>query len=120
MKVWFNKVDESRRQCVEFPASEVRIGRDPSNDVVLKSPLVSRNHAIVRRVDDKLELENVGVNSCLVGEREVFGGETVSFTPSVKVRIWPFTVSFETDATTVFSQAELESHIRGIVADLEL
>ena len=85
MKIWFNKVDESRRQSVDFLANEVRIGRDPSNDVVLKSPLVSRRHAVVRRVDGQLELENVGVNSCLVGEKEVLGGECATFAPTVKL-----------------------------------
>ncbi|MBM4004233.1 MAG: FHA domain-containing protein [Planctomycetes bacterium] len=120
MKIWFNKVDESRRQSVDFTAGEIRIGRDPSNDVVLRSPLVSRRHAVVRRVNGQLELENVGVNSCLVGDRELLGGESVSFPPTVKVRIWPFTLSFESDATTAFTRAELEAHIRGLVADLEL
>jgi Flp pilus assembly CpaF family ATPase len=120
MKIWFNKVDESRRQSVDFTANEIRIGRDPSNDVVLRSPLVSRRHAVVRRVNGQLELENVGVNSCLVGDRELLGGEAVSFPPTVKVRIWPFTLSFESDATTAFTRAELEAHIRGLVADLEL
>ncbi len=121
MKIWFNKVDESRRQSVDFAAQEIRFGRDPSNDVVLKSPLVSRRHAVVRRVDGKqLELENVGVNSCLVGENEVLGGEKVTFAPTVKVRIWPFTISFESDSTTAFTRGELEGHIRSLVADLEL
>lgn len=121
MKIWFNKVDESRRQSCEFSKPEIRLGRDPSNDVVLKSPLVSRQHAVIRRLDGKqLELENVGANSCLVGEREVLGGDRVTFAPTVKVRIWPFSISFESDATTALTRSELESHIRSLVADLEL
>src|SRR5688572_19000247 len=56
MKVWFHKVHESRRQMVETSAAEVRIGRDPSNVIVLSSPLVSKRHAVVRQVDGKLEL----------------------------------------------------------------
>ncbi|MCA9172735.1 MAG: FHA domain-containing protein, partial [Planctomycetales bacterium] len=93
MKIWFNKVNESRRSVVELDVQELHIGRDATNDVVLRSPLVSRRHAVVRRVsgDGQLELENVGVNSCVVGETEVLGGERVTFEPSVKVRIWPYT-----------------------------
>ncbi|MBC8357023.1 MAG: Flp pilus assembly complex ATPase component TadA [Planctomycetes bacterium] len=122
MKIWFNKVNESRRSVVELDADELQIGRDASNDVVLKSPLVSRRHAVVRRVngDGQLELENVGVNSCVVGETEVLGGERVAFEPSVKVRIWPYTLSFDTDQVTAIGRAELEAHLRSIVADLEL
>ena len=88
MKIWFNKVNESRRQVADFSGERVRFGRDPANDVVLRSPLVSRHHAVVRRVNGELELENVGVNSCVVGETEVLGGEKVKFAPTVKIRIW--------------------------------
>lgn len=122
MKIWFNKVNESRRSMVDIDVAEIQIGREASNDVVLKSPLVSRRHAVVRRLngDGKLELENVGVNSCVVGETEVLGGDRVSFDSSVKVRIWPYTLSFDADTTTAIGRSELDAHLRSIVADLEL
>jgi pilus assembly protein CpaF len=120
MKVWFNKINESRRTMVEVADGEVRIGRDAENDVVLKSPLVSRHHAVVRRMEGELELENVGVNSCQVGDTEVLGGERVKFAAGVKVRIWPYTISFETKTSTAVSRDELDAHLRTQVADLEL
>ena len=120
MKVWYNKVNESRRAFVDINDDEIHIGRESTNNLVLRSPLVSRRHAIVRRDNGKFELENVGVNSCLVGETEVLGGERVHFDPTVKVRIWPFTISFETDSTSAISRSELEAHLRTLVADLEL
>ena len=79
MRIWFNKVNESRRSMVEVDANEVHIGRDPSNGVVLRSPLVSRHHAVIRHVDGELELENLGVNSCMVGETEVMLDGAVEF-----------------------------------------
>lgn len=120
MKIWFNKISESRRSMVEVGDSEVTIGRDPSNSVVLQSPLVSRQHAVVRMADGKLELENVGLNSCIVGDEEVLGGQTAVFEPGTKVRIWPFTLTFEAEKATAVTRQELEAHLRGIVADLEL
>ena len=120
MKIWFNQVHESRRTLVEATTEEVSIGRDPSNQVVLASPLVSRRHAVVRLVGEQLELQNVGLNSCVVGDREVAGGETVSFSPGVKVRIWPYTLNFEAESAPVIDRKELESHLRSIMADLEL
>lgn len=120
MKIWFNKVSESHRSLVEVSASEVSVGRDASNTVVLPSPLVSRHHAVVRLVDGQLELKNVGLNSCVVGDLEVAGGQTVLFAPGVKVRIWPFTLSFESETAPVIGRKELEAHLRSIVADLEL
>ncbi len=120
MKIWYNKIHDSRRSMVELNAPEISIGRDPENTLVLPSPLVSREHALVRLVDGKLELENVGLNSCLVGDTEVYGGQTAIFSPGVKVRIWPYTLSFETESAAAFTRAELESHLRSIIADLEL
>ncbi|MEC7501271.1 MAG: ATPase, T2SS/T4P/T4SS family [Planctomycetota bacterium] len=120
MKVWFNRISESRRSMLDLNGSEFSIGRDPENDIVLTSPLVSRKHAVVRFKGDQLELENLGINSCLVGDTEILGGQSASFTPGAKIRIWPFTLSFQTESASSFSQAEIESHLRSEMAKLEL
>jgi Flp pilus assembly CpaF family ATPase len=123
MKVWFNKVNESRRAMLDLPGPEITIGRDATNHVVLSSPLVSRRHAVVRPLEGdqrQLELENVGLNSCLVGDAEVLGGQRTRFEPGTKIRIWPYTLTFEAEAAPVISRQELEAHLRGILSDLEL
>ena len=121
MKIWYNRINESRRTMIEVDATEVWIGRDSSNTVVLPSPLVSRRHAVVRLLEDgRLQLENLGLNSCLVGEEEILGGQTVVFTPGTKVRIWPFTLTFEAEKAVTVSRQELEAHLRSLIADLEL
>ena len=120
MKVWFNKMHDSRRSVVEVKDGEVRIGRDSHNTIVLQSPLVSKQHAIVRQVGGKLHLENIGLNGCLVGELEVLGGETVEFSPGERVRIFPYTLTFEAETASAISRGELEAHLRSIMAELEL
>ena len=120
MKVWFNKINESRRMMVDVDATEVKIGRDPSNHVVLQSPLVSRCHAVVRLQDGQLMLENEGLNSCVVGDVEVSGAQSITFEPGTKVRIWPFTLTFEAERAQRVTRAELDAHLRSIMADLEL
>jgi Flp pilus assembly CpaF family ATPase len=126
MKIWFNKINESRRNVVEVSGSQITIGRDTSNTVCLQSPLVSRQHAVVRvgapgtSGHGKLLLENVGLNSCVVGEEEVLGGQTGVFEPGTKVRIWPFTLTFEAEKAATIGRGELEAHLRSIMADLEL
>ncbi|MEZ6064263.1 MAG: ATPase, T2SS/T4P/T4SS family [Planctomycetaceae bacterium] len=120
MKIWYNKIHESRRLMLEVEDDEVSIGRDPSNRLVLRSPLVSKQQAVVRRVNGKLELENVGINSCMIGEREVMGGEKLSFSAGESVRIWPFTVTFESDEAAPISRQELEAHLRTLMSGLEM
>ncbi len=120
MRIWYNRVHESRRLMVEVQDSVVTIGRDPTNTVVLQSPLVSRRHAVVRLLNGQLQLENVGLNSCVVGDEEVLGGQTALFSPGTKVRLWPFTLTFEAEKSSTITRRELETHLRAIVADLEL
>ena len=120
MKIWYNKVHESRRLMLDVEGDEITIGRDGSNRVVLRSPLVSKRQAVVRRVNGKLELENVGINSCMIGEREVMGGETATFSAGESVRIWPYSVTFESDEAAPISRQELESHLRSLMSGLEM
>jgi len=123
MKIWFNKISESRRSMVDVTEPVITIGRDPSNSVCLQSPLVSRQHATVREVGGqtgKLLLENVGLNSCIVGDEEVLGGQTAAFDAGTKVRIWPFTLTFDAEQAAVITRDELEAHLRGSMAELEL
>lgn len=120
MKVWFNKVHESKRLQIETEESVISIGRDRGNVLVLKSPLVSKRQAVVRQEDGQLEFENVGINSCMVGDTEVIGGQRVDFSPGETVRVGPFTLTFESDEAAPISRAELEAHLRSIMADLEL
>ena len=89
MKIWFNRLHDSKRSAVEVAGPEVTIGRDATCDVVLASPLVSRRHAVLRLNNGRCELENVGLNSCLVGATEVFGGQRLEFSPGVIVIVGP-------------------------------
>ncbi|HAA48271.1 MAG TPA: hypothetical protein DCE43_01020, partial [Planctomycetaceae bacterium] len=120
MKVWFNKVHDSRRSLVETDDSTIRIGRDSGNTVVLQSPLVGKQQAVVRCDNGLLTLENLGINSCVVGETEVLGGQSCEFAAGDTVRIWPFTLTFESEQASPISRGQLESHLRSIMADLEL
>ena len=128
MKIWFNKINESRRSIFEVVDKDengdplevaVTIGRDPENMLVLESPLVSRKHAVVRRLEDCFELENVGLNICMIGESDVGVGETVQFDGGVPVRIWPYTLSFEHESIPEISRQEFDNHIRNVMANLE-
>jgi len=120
MKVWYNKIHESRRSLLETEEEVLHVGRDPANTLVLKSPLVAKRQAIIRRSDGKLVLENVGLNSCMVGDRELMGGEWTQFPAGETVRIWPFTLTFEMEEAAPISRTEMESHLRSVMADLEL
>ena len=72
---------------------ETRVGRGSTNDLVLASQTVSRNHAVVRREGDALQIEDLGslngtrVNGTAVtGQASAALGDTVEF-GSVLLRV---------------------------------
>ena len=119
MKIWYNKIHDSRRSMVEIESDEISIGRDAGNTLVLKSPLVSKRQAVIERSNGKLKLTNVGINSCMVGDEEVPGGEEREFSIGETVRIWPYTVNFEIEEAAPISRQQLEAHLRSLMSDLE-
>jgi len=128
VKIWFNKINDSRRSIFEIEDTdeageprdvEITIGRDTGNMLVLESPLVSRRHALLRRRESRFELENIGLNSCMVGDTDVGVGETVEFESSSIIRIWPFTLSLELESVNHVSRADFDAHVRGELANLE-
>ena len=55
---------------VEQPVAEISIGRSKSNDIILSSNTVSRRHAIVKIMGDRILLVNQSANGVVVnGER---------------------------------------------------
>ena len=120
MKIWYNKIHDSKRSMLDTEAEEIKVGRDPSNTLILKSPLVSKFQVIIRKLNNEYQLENVGINSCMIGDREVLGGETTKFAVGEVVRVWPYTLTFESTEASAISRQQLEAHLRGLMADLEL
>jgi len=119
LKIWFNKIHDSRRAMIEVAdGAEISIGRDTSNTLVLKSPLVSKRQALVIRDNGQFRLTNVGINSCVVGEAEVLGGETRTFSLGETVRIWPYTLNFELEEAAPISRQQLDAHLRSLMSDL--
>lgn len=120
MRIWYNQLHESQRSLLDVPGDEVTIGRDRSNMLVLASPLVAKQQAILRQQGNQVWIKNLGMNSCLVGDTEVLGGSEHQFPASEQLRIWPFTLTLESTETSPISRQDLESHLRGLLADLEL
>ena len=50
---------DGRQEDVSFDLPAIRVGRDPSNDLVVKDTAVSRHHAMILRRDNSIEIHNV-------------------------------------------------------------
>jgi ABC-type multidrug transport system ATPase subunit/pSer/pThr/pTyr-binding forkhead associated (FHA) protein len=80
-------------QLVRFDEHRLTIGRDPSNDVVLDDPNVSRFHAEVRAEDGRIEIVDLGSRN---GTR--LDGESIersSLETGTEIGVGPFALIFD-------------------------
>jgi len=96
--------------------SSVTIGRGEACDVVLASPYVSREQAVLRHLDGRYVLESVGRNPSFVNGEEVPPGQTLEIHPDDEVRIAEFSLFVE--APRVEAAKELD--VARALADIEL
>ena len=105
----------------EVSTSSVKLGRADSCDVVLDSPYVSREHAVLRQADGKFILESVGKNVTSVNRREVPQGAATELQPDDEIQIASFSLFIEgqdrtkrksLDAAGALGEIELAIHAR--------
>jgi len=107
----------------EIGTLSVKLGRSDKCDVVIDSPYVSREHAVLRQADGKYILESVGKNVTYVNRREVPQGGAVEVLPDDEIQIAGFSLFIEgpgrakrteVDAAGALGDIELAIHARVI------
>ncbi len=95
MKIWWNNRIDSTRQMMELSSARIRIGRDPENDLVLNSPFVANEAAVLLRRGDVWELVALGLNEIQVGDRDLYGGDRVLLETNQDITIFPFSLTLD-------------------------
>jgi ABC-type multidrug transport system ATPase subunit/pSer/pThr/pTyr-binding forkhead associated (FHA) protein len=68
---------------------QLQIGRDPGNDVVLESPIVSRYHAVVERIGQRFRVRDLdSANGTFVNNQRIEGDTWLK--PGDAIRIGPY------------------------------
>jgi ABC-type multidrug transport system ATPase subunit/pSer/pThr/pTyr-binding forkhead associated (FHA) protein len=83
-------------QTVAFEGDRLTLGRDPSNDVVLADPNVSRFHAEVVRSDAGIELVDLDSRNGTRLDRELV--QTARVNPGSEIGIGPYRLLFDGDS----------------------
>ncbi|HDZ22119.1 hypothetical protein LCGC14_0302380 [marine sediment metagenome] len=69
MEIWVYNQYTDQREVIKANEKAVAIGRDESNDVVLDSPFVSRQHARILKEGGGFVIESLGLNGVTLANR---------------------------------------------------
>jgi len=85
-------------------SNQLQIGRDPSNDIVLESPTVSRYHAVVERVGQRYRVHDQrSANGTFVNDQRIEG--EVWLAPGDALRIGPYRFELDRDQLAEFDES---------------
>jgi len=126
MKIWYNNIIATDRQLKEVNKRRIHIGRHPDNDIVLDSPFVAAEAAVLIQTNGSWELTALGLGEILLGDRALYGGDRCEIDREQEIRIYPFTLTLDLPQIRKDTQKEklrkldegLSSLIRSLHVDL--
>lgn len=110
MRIWFNNVVDTQRRMIEVEGDRVRIGKSESNDLVLHSPYIAAEAAVLYRRENGWQLVAIGMNGVKIGAEQLSAGEHRELTTSTTLEIFPYTLQL--DLPTVADQNREAEHRR--------
>ncbi|MCP5069145.1 MAG: Flp pilus assembly complex ATPase component [bacterium] len=102
----------------EITTPNIKIGRAASSDVVLDSPYVSREHALVRRDGNRFLLESVGRNVTQVSGADVGSSRAAEVQPNDEIKIAHFSMYIEAPAAGDEGDLDVQHALARIELDL--
>ena len=92
MEIWLYNQYTDQRDTVKVPDHRVTIGRDYSNDVTLRSPFVSKEHARIVFEGGSYFVEAIGLNGILCANKPIAAKERAKFEYGDEIRIGEFSI----------------------------
>ncbi len=92
MEIWVYNQYADEREVHQVDDDDVTIGRDEGNDVMLKSPFVSRNHARLFRDNGTYFIESLGLNGLTLANQELAAKERAKLSYGDEIRIGEFSL----------------------------
>ncbi len=92
MEIWISNEFTDHREIMKVADDKVTIGRDDSNDVTLRSPFVSRQHAQIVLEAGSYFIESLGINGTVVANKMVAKNERRKIGYGDEVKIGEFSI----------------------------
>jgi Flp pilus assembly CpaF family ATPase len=124
MKIWYNNIIDTDRHVVEVQGDRIRIGRSPANEIVLDSPYVADEAAVLYRRNNAWELVALGMNGVTLGDRQLFSGERCGIRGSQTISLFPYSLTLDlpkaAETTRDQQRQVLDEHMSGLIRDIHV
>ena len=124
MKIWFNNVVDTERKVVEATGNRVRIGRAESNEIVLDSPYIADEAAVLYKRDGSWELVALGINGVTVGDKQIYNGDRCELRTNQTISLFPFTLTLdlphEEELSRESEREQLDREMSQVIGDVHL
>ncbi len=124
MKIWFNNVIDTERSVAEVTGNRVRIGRHADNDVVLDSPFIAGEAAVLYKRNGVWELIALGINGVKLGSRQLYNGDRCEIRTNQTISLFPFTLTLdlphEVELSRETERKELDQAMSLIIGQVHL
>jgi pilus assembly protein CpaF len=118
MKIWFNNVIDTERNVVDVTGNRVRIGRNRDNDVVLDSPFVAGEAAVLHKRAGVWELIALGINGIKLGDRQLYNGDRCEIRSNLSISLFPFTLTLDLPYKVALDQENERKKLDQTMSDL--
>jgi Flp pilus assembly CpaF family ATPase/pSer/pThr/pTyr-binding forkhead associated (FHA) protein len=95
MKIWFNNVIDTDRNVADVTGNRVRIGRNADNDIVLDSPFIAGEAAVLYKRNGIWELVALGINGVKLGDQQLYNGDRCEIRTNQSISLFPFTLTLD-------------------------
>ena len=124
MKIWYNNIIDTERHVVEVHGDRIRIGRAASNEIVLDSPYVADEAAVLYRRGNAWELVALGMNGVMLGDRQLFGGERCDIRGSQTISLFPYSLTLDlpsaAETTREHQRQLLDDRMSTLIRDIHV
>jgi Flp pilus assembly CpaF family ATPase len=124
MKIWYNNIIDTDRHVVEVQGDRIRIGRGPSNEIVLDSPYVADEAAVLYRRSGGWELVALGMNGVTLGDRQLYGGERCEIRGTQTFSLFPYSLTLDlpkaAETTRENQRQQLDNRMSGLIREIHV
>ncbi|MBL8817760.1 MAG: Flp pilus assembly complex ATPase component TadA [Planctomyces sp.] len=118
MQIRYHNIHENRSFVAAVLGDEVIIGRSSTADVVLKSPYICPQAAVLRRGRNQWTLTVLNENGCLTDDAEIPAGTTVPIEPNGSFRLFPFEFTLDPENSAELTEDDIWVDLENRTLDL--